>query len=340
MMIDNLQGGITILKSGLEGLAIQIFEILLPHLNKLVEKLQQIVDWFANLNPATMEAIVKIGLLAAAIGPLLLIGGKLIAGIGSVIGVLSSVAGTLAVVTTGAAVATPAVGVLAGAFTVLTGPVGLAVAAIAGLTAAGVALYKHMKQESIPAIELFGNEVKTKTFETWEALKTNTAESWLAMQSKIDEHGGGIKGLIGAYTEGYKSVWSSALSTMEEITGSKFSNMANKVTTALDRIKSAIEDAIGKIHEWNNTYVKEKVFRITETITRIIRTVTTGGSDSNYSGTSFFPGGLTMVGELGPELVALPRGSTIYNDHETKQILGGNKGITQNITIHSPAPVI
>jgi TP901 family phage tail tape measure protein len=32
MMEDNLQGGITVLKSGLEGLAINIFEILLPHL--------------------------------------------------------------------------------------------------------------------------------------------------------------------------------------------------------------------------------------------------------------------------------------------------------------------
>ena len=46
-----------------------------------------------------------------------------------------------------------------------------------------------------------------------------------------------------------------------------------------------------------------------------------------------------MVGELGPELVALPRGSRVYNDHETKKILGDSKGITQHITINSPTPL-
>lgn len=184
------------------------------------------------------------------------------------------------------------------------------------------------------------DEVKTKTFTTWENLKTKTAETWSAIQNKIDEHGSGIKGLIKTYTENYKSVWESALSTMEEVTGIKFSSMADKVSTALGRVKRGIEDAIEKIHEWNATTVKEKVFSIVEKITRVIRTVTSGGSAaSNFSGTSFFPGGLTMVGELGPELVRLPRGSKIYNDHETKEILGKNKGITQNITINSPTPL-
>ena len=150
-----------------------------------------------------------------------------------------------------------------------------------------------------------------------------------------------VKGLIDTYTDGYKRVWDSALSTMDEITGGKFSSMADKVGESLSRVKSAIGSAIDKIKEWNATSVKEKVFSITETITRVIKTVTSGGgADSNFSGTSFYQGGLTMVGELGPELVALPRGARIYNDHETKQILGQGKGdIHQNITIHSPTPL-
>jgi TP901 family phage tail tape measure protein len=672
VMQDNLQGELVLLKSALEGVGIQIYEMLIPHLHSLVGMLQRAVDWFSGLTPATQANIVTIAALAAAIGPLLLIGGKLIAGIGSVIGVLSTVSGALAVATTGAAAATPAVGALAGAFTVLSGPVGIAVAAIAGITAAGVALYKHLNQESIPAIELFGNEVsestqkavggflqlneeatlalnqlswsgqevtkemadniagsfsqmasqiqagldkhheeslakiqsfinsstalsqteqdqilsnmqqgyedrkqaiadgearikeildtataekraltrseqeeinaiqkqmvdtgiqilseneieakaimermkaqageltalqaaevvqnsieqrdgaikaaneqynevvkeiirqrdesgtiskeqadkliqeatrqkdesikkaqemhqlvvteakaqaqehvnqvdwetgeiktkwqvmrddifakagaikenvfttwegikantseqweniratmsnkwneiktntaetvatiktnvgttwdevKTKTFETWEALKTNTDDAWLAIRNKIDEHGGGIKGLIGAYTEGYKTVWESALTTMDEITSGKFSAMADKVTDALGRVKDAISSAIDRIKEWNNTTVREKVFSIKERITRIISTITGGGAASNFSGTSFFPGGLTMVGELGPELVALPRGSRIYNDYETKELLGKRHEIIQHITINSPTPL-
>ena len=41
---------ITKLKSALEGVGIQIFEILVPHLQTLVEKLQLAVEWFANLS--------------------------------------------------------------------------------------------------------------------------------------------------------------------------------------------------------------------------------------------------------------------------------------------------
>lgn len=163
VMQDNLQGEIILLKSALEGVGIQIFEILVPHLQRLVEQLQKAVDWFANLSPATQETIVKVAALAAALGPLLLIGGKLIGGIGAAISAFSTVSGAIAVATTGAAAATPAVGALATAFTVLTGPVGLAIAAITGITVAGVALYKHLSQESIPAIELFGDEVSEST---------------------------------------------------------------------------------------------------------------------------------------------------------------------------------
>ena len=96
---------------------------------------------------------------------------------------------------------------------------------------------------------------------------------------------------------------------------------------------------IYRIKEWNNTTVREKVFSIKERITRIISTITGGGAASNFSGTSFFPGGLTMVGELGPELVALPRGSRIYNDQETKKFLRRSQDIIQNITINSPTPL-
>jgi TP901 family phage tail tape measure protein len=664
---------IQLFKNQLQLTASAFGDALLPVMSKALEGITPLVQRFSELSDGTKTTILVIAGLAAAIGPVLLIGGKLVGVIGSVAGVLSTVSGAIAVATTGAVAATPAIGALATAFTVLTGPVGIAVAAIAGLTVAGVALYKHLSQESIPAIELFGkevseatqeavggfldlndqatlalnqlawsgqevtkemadniagnfaqmasqvqsgldkhheeslakiqgfvtsstslsqqeqdeilnnmqqgyenrklavaesearikeildtassekraltkseqeeinaiqrqmvdtgiqvlseneieakaimermkvqageisakqaaevvknsieqkdgaikaaneqynevikeivrqrdeagtisqeqadkliteatrqkdesiakaeemhrrvveeaqaqaqehvnqvdwetgeiktkwqamkddifakakaikenvsqtweeikkdsaekwestratmsdkwdsiktntaetvasiktnvsttwDEVKTKTFETWDNIKTKTADTWLAIQNKIDEHGGGIKGLIGAYTEGYKSVWDSALTTMKEVTGEKFSAMADKVSESLDRVKNAISDAIDRIKEWNGTSVKEKVFSIVERITQVISTVTSGGgSDDNYSGTSFFSGGLTMVGELGPELVALPRGSRIYNDQETKQILGGSRGITQNITISSPTPL-
>jgi TP901 family phage tail tape measure protein len=599
IMEDNLQGGLTKLKSALEGVGIQIFELLLPHLQSLVGMLQKAVDWFANLSPATQETIVKVAALAAAIGPLLLIGGKLFAAIGSVMGALSTLSGAIAVVTMGAAAATPAVGALATAFTVLTGPVGLAVAAIAGLTVAGVALYKHLQKDSIPAVQLFGDEVSEATKKavggflelndeaslalkelSWSArevtaemaetisgnfskmaeqvqtgldkhhqeslakiegfvhsstglskeeqneilgnmqkgyedrkqsiaegearikemLDTASAEKRAltraeqeeiniiqqemvdtgirvlseneieakAIMERMKEHAGRMSALQAAevvknsveqkdkaveaaeeqYNEVIKEIirqrdeagtisqeqadklikeatrqkdesirraeemhqrviaeakaqakehisqvdWETGeimskwqvmkediktkakeikedvikrweeikVATAEEWGALKadllniweetkikaaetWQSVKESVVNSLDKVKSAIGGAIEKIKEWNATQVKEKVFSIVqnirETITRVVSTVSGNAPAANFSGTSFFPGGLTMVGELGPELVALPRGSKIYSDRETKEILKKEGDIIQHITINSPAPL-
>lgn len=45
-------------------------------------------------------------------------------------------------------------------------------------------------------------------------------------------------------------------------------------------------------------------------------------------GTDFHPGGLALVGEEGPEIVDLPRGSAVYTANETSQMLSGADGST------------
>jgi len=53
----------------------------------------------------------------------------------------------------------------------------------------------------------------------------------------------------------------------------------------------------------------------------------------NAKGTDFWSGGDTWVGEEGPEIVRLPRGSQIIPNDKAMS----KGGITQNITINSPA---
>lgn len=53
-------------------------------------------------------------------------------------------------------------------------------------------------------------------------------------------------------------------------------------------------------------------------------------------GTSFAPGGLAVVGERGPELVSLPRGSRVRSAPETSRLIGGNT-VVQNFYVPSRA---
>ena len=61
----------------------------------------------------------------------------------------------------------------------------------------------------------------------------------------------------------------------------------------------------------------------------------TGRGGYFATGTRNFPGGWAIVGEDGPELVAPPRGSSIFPAMETERMLGGT---TNHITINISAP--
>ena len=83
--MDNLNGQLTILKSGVEGIGISFGEIMLPAIKKVVSGVQGLVDWLNNLNDQQKQTIVKVASVVAVIGPAVLIVGKLTKGIGKLI---------------------------------------------------------------------------------------------------------------------------------------------------------------------------------------------------------------------------------------------------------------
>jgi len=95
-------------------------DMLVPALKKVNDFAKELKDRWTKLDDAQKQTIIKIAGVAAAIGPLLSVGGRLISGIGSLIQFL------------------PEIGT---ALTALTGPVGIVVAAIAALAAAFAALW-------------------------------------------------------------------------------------------------------------------------------------------------------------------------------------------------------
>ena len=147
----------------LKNLGIELADTFLPTVNKLLDKVSEWIDKFKALDDGTKETIVKLAVLAAAMGPVLTIGGKMASGIGSIIGIFSKfkAASTAATAATSAtATGFSLAGAAAKAGALLLNPW---TAAIAAATAGGIALYKHLQKDSIPTIDLFGETVSEST---------------------------------------------------------------------------------------------------------------------------------------------------------------------------------
>ena len=142
VMQDNLEGQLTFLKSQLQELAISFGEFLVPVIREGVGILQQIIDKFNSLSPEAKETIVKIAAITAAVGPLLIVGGKLVSGIGTLISVGSKVKGLVSGIGSSAAAAAAPVSSAGSAVGTLTSNALGFIALGAGilLAAAGLAL--------------------------------------------------------------------------------------------------------------------------------------------------------------------------------------------------------
>lgn len=93
--LDTLQGRAKILKSQVEELALQIGDMLIPALSKLVGKyISPLAERLGKLNAATKETVAKTAMFAASIGPLCLV-------ISKVVGVVATLAKIIPKLTAG-----------------------------------------------------------------------------------------------------------------------------------------------------------------------------------------------------------------------------------------------
>lgn len=138
-MNNNLSGQITLLKSQLEGLAIQFVTLIMPYLKQAVEWLSKVCDWIAGLDDGTKKMIIAVAAFLAAAGPVLIFFGKVATGIGSIISVggklIGGIGGLIGKISGG--------GGLISAIAAIPGPVWIVIGVLAALVAAGVAVYKN-----------------------------------------------------------------------------------------------------------------------------------------------------------------------------------------------------
>ena len=177
-MMDNLAGQTTILKSQIEALAISFGELLMPTVRKVVGYIQKFVDKLNSMDDAQKEQIIKIAAIVAAIGPALLIIGKVISSVGTIVSVVGKLTSIIGSVITG-------LGGLQGVLAVITGPIGIVIAAVGALVAIFVHLYKT-NEEFRDKVNAIIESVKASFLTFIENLKAWIQEAIVFIQPIIE----------------------------------------------------------------------------------------------------------------------------------------------------------
>lgn len=249
-MLNNLSGQLTLLKSALEGLAIQFGEILMPYIKKFVTWLQNLTQKLQKLSPEQKDQIVKWAAIAASIGPVLLVFGKLITGVGSIIttfgklpGVISKTKSGLKILTTGfknvgegfklakagyAGLATQAGGLgtqMGVAAAGVTGPMIAIVAVVALVIAAFASLWKN-NEEFRDKITAIWNQVKA----TFEKLTSGIVERLNKLGFDFENIG-----------EVLKAIWTGFCNFLAPIFEGVFQNIANWFDFIVNQILAVLD---------------------------------------------------------------------------------------------------
>lgn len=227
--------------------AIQFGEIMMPYVQKLVEKIQSLVQWFGNLDGKTQEMIVKIGLIIAAIGPALSIVGTIISTIGSI----STAIG--AVIKLGPTI----LAMITSIQTVITGTLIPAIAGIITAVAPFLPLIAAVAAAIAAIIIVIKNWAEITEFvkEKWRILTNFLAETIAKIQRFFEEHFGFLGMLFSTKIEVIKTIIITAVNIIKillQTTGQiiralidgDWSKIGQIISTAWVNIQKAINDGV------------------------------------------------------------------------------------------------
>ena len=247
VMQDNLQSKIEQMGGALESLAIKLADYVIPFLTKLVEKVTSAIDAFTNLSPGVQKAVLVIGGIVAAAGPVLIVVGKIISAIGTIMTIMPKVAGVIKVVKTA---------VMGLNTTMLANPIFLIIAAIAALVAAFIYLWNNCEGFRQFWIDLWEN-IKQVAIVVWEAIKNFFVAVWEAIKSVFQTVFEVIKTLVTTYFNLYKTIIETVINVVKTV-----------IQTAWNFIKGIFETVFNVIKTIVMTY-----FNVYKTIVQTVMTV-------------------------------------------------------------------
>lgn len=264
--------GIT-LGDALMPVALQLMDALQP----VIDKISELATAFGNLSPSTQRMIIMGAGIAAALGPVLIILGQVVTSVAALLPVLSA----------------------------LTGPVGLVIAAIAGLTAGLVYLYNT------------NDSVRASINEAWESIKEVALSVWgtisdfvMTQIDKIkvfwEENGTQILEAVRNVFEGIKSIIEFIMPAIRFVIDLAWTAIKQVIGGALDIIMGLIKVFSGLFTgDWSKMWegIKQLLGGAIDFIMGIMTLNFLGGLRALF--TNLLKSGLSIIGNMGTGIVNL-----------------------------------
>ena len=242
---------------------------LLPTVNDLMGKGEQVLTKVASWIEENKELVKIIMLIVLAIGGFLTVAGTVIAVVGGVGLVITKTVSAFKILKAGFLLAKGALAPLIGSvwsFTaaLLANPVTWVVIGIVALIAALVLLYNKCEwfRNGVNAILSFFKEKLGAALEVARnifgaigdvigrvmgAAKATVQEKLDNMKRAYEEHGGGIRGVAAAAIEGVKGVFTAGYTFLDNLTGGKLTELKNAAAQRLGELKAVYEENGGGI---------------------------------------------------------------------------------------------
>lgn len=302
-MQDNAAGQMEILKSQLQELAISLGDTLMPTIREIVGYIQAFVDKLNGMDEGTKKTIMNVILIVAALGPLLVIIGKITSGMGTLMTVIGGIsAPVLAIVA--------AIGLLVAAFVHLWNTNEEFRNNIIAIWDGIKAKFEEFGQGIVERLnkmgfdfQSFGDVVKT----VWDwicdylaPVFTNAFDAVAAvLGGALDVLTGLFDVFAGLFTGNWEQMWNGVKEIFEGI----WDAIVGVLKGAINIIINAINGLIGGV---NNIGFGEHKINIP-----LIPMLADGG---------ILTSGAAIVGEAGPEFVQVSNGQAMV------QPLGNNGG--------------
>lgn len=235
------------LKNDAIDLGTTLMEELAPIIENIAEKISQFTEWFNGLSESEKQMIIQIGLIVAAIGPLLIV-------LGTVVSSGAKIIGGIPVIAKG----------LSGLFGIIAANPVLAI-----ITAIVIAVFTlwttcdEFREGVLEGIDI----LKTVLTAGYDFCVELGEEKLGRIQDAYEKYGGGITGILAASWQTWKEIWSTGFDVIDKLTGGKLTGVKNKFWSKFEEIKNVVKNALDAVKrffagEWPTPKIKMPHFKI------------------------------------------------------------------------------